>query len=119
METPSLLEADLTRLLKDIPWGSLDMSTRITVYFNTLLKRFGLAAVLSFTSLADLGIEATDFLPTAAKLTELQTLSVADRSALYSRAWTAANGHPPPPGHGFKNLLFDITLEGVHNLRRD
>ena len=118
MTSPTLLEADLQKLLKDQPWGSPDMAARIKAYLGSLLQRFGLGALLSFTSLADLGVEATAFVPTAAKLAELQSLDVRAREDLYRRAWTAANGEEPPRGAGFKNLGLDILLEGAHRLRR-
>ena len=115
---PTPLEADLRKLLKDQTWGSEEMAHRITAYLGMLLQRFGLGAVLSFTSLADLGVEATDFVPTALKLAELQSLDVRAREDLYRRAWTVANDADDPKGTGYKNLLLDILLESAHQLRR-
>lgn len=119
MKSTSPLEADLCKLLKDQEWGSPEMTRRITAYFGALLQRFGMGALLSFTSLADLGVEATNFVPTAIKLAELQGLGVDARGDLYRRAWTAANGEEPPRGSGFKNFGMDVLLEGAHQLRRD
>lgn len=117
MSTP--LEDDLARLLKNITWGSPEMSKVITSYIGQSFKRLGVGLALSFTPLAEKGLEGAGFVPTAAKLGELQQLGVAGREELYRRAWKRANGSEPPRGAGVQSWVLDLALETAHQLRKN
>lgn len=115
---PTPLEADLGLVLRETVWGSPDMARRLRAYFKLLLGRVGLGMTLATTPLHEFGLTATEFVPSAAKLAELQQLDVQGREALYRRAWALHHATPAPPGEfGCADWALDLVLEAAHRLR--
>ena len=112
------LSNELEVLLKDVEWGSEEMTRRVTAYIGGMCKQLGVGLALSFTPLADLGMDAAAFLPTAEKLAEIQKLDVVGRNALLRAAWKSGNGSEPPPPRvpAFRNWTLDLVLEAAYRL---
>ncbi len=112
------LRDGLSGALQAKAWGSPEMAEAVNLYLMGLCRNTGLAILVRFSPLVDMGLDVADGPTAAAQLAAVQSLSADEFGEIVRAAWKSANGKEPPTGEGYQHFVGEVTIETLRRLKR-